>query len=56
MRFYIYMGMTFRRAPILLGVLALVLGGYVSLELSAAPVQAPAQSVEFIRYVRPVLA
>ena len=56
LRFYIYMGMTFRRALILLGVLALVLGGYVSLELSAAPVQAPAQSVEFIRDVRPVLA
>ena len=50
------MKMTFRHPPILLAVLALVLGGYVSLELSAAAVQAPAQSVEFIRDVRPVLA
>ena len=50
------MKMTFRHAPILLAVLAMVLGGYVSLELSAAAVQAPAQSVEFIRDVRPVLA
>ena len=50
------MTMTLRRAPILFAVLALVLGGYLSQDLGAAPVQGSAQHVEFNRDIRPILA
>ena len=50
------MSMTLRRAPILFAVLALVLGAYLSRDLRAAPVQAPAQPVEFNRDILPMLS
>ena len=50
------MSMTLRRAPILFAVLALVLGAYLSRDLRAAPVQAPAQPVEFNREILPMLS
>ena len=50
------MRMTLRRAAILFAVLALVLGWYLSRDLRAAPVQEPAQPVEFDRDIRPLLS
>ena len=50
------MTMTLRRFLMLCAVLALVLAGYLSRDLRAAPVQEPAQPVEFNRDIRPVLA
>ena len=50
------MRMTLRRASMLVAVPALVLGGYLSHDLGAAPVQEPAQLVEFDRDIRPLLS
>ena len=50
------MRMTLRGVPILVAVLALVLGGYLSRDLRAAPVQEPARPVEFDRDIRPLLS
>ena len=50
------MRMTLRRSLMLFAVLAVVLGGYLSRDLRAAPVQEAAQPVEFNRDIRPILA
>ena len=50
------MRMTLRRSLMLFAVLAVGLGGYLSRDLRAAPVQEPAQPVEFNRDIRPILA
>ena len=49
------MRMTLRCALLLFAILALVLGGHLSRDLRAAPVQGSAQSVEFNRDIRPIL-
>ena len=49
------MSMTLRRAPILFAVFALVIGGYLSRGLRAAPVQGATQPIEFNRDIRPIL-
>ena len=49
------MRMTLRRSLLLFSMLALVLAGYLSRDLRAAPAQGSAESVEFNRDIRPIL-
>ena len=49
------MRMTLRRSLLPFAILALVLGGYLSRDLRAVPVQGSAQPVEFNRDIRPIL-